>query len=60
MTQNLMKLKRKLPIISMENILLLAENQLKKLETFDSIYFGDKSHFEEDFRQNWLVFQTVN
>ena len=27
---------------------LLVENKLKKLKTFDSIYFRDKSHFEEN------------
>ena len=32
----------------------------KKLETFDSIYFRGKSHFEDDGTQNYLVFQTVN
>ena len=30
------------------------ENKLKKLKTFDSIYFRGKRHFDED-----LVFQTV-
>ena len=39
---------------------LLVENQLKKLETFDSIYFHGKSHFEDDGTQNYLVFQTVS
>ena len=34
----------------------LVENELKKLKTFDSIYFRDKSHFEEDGMQNYLVF----
>ena len=39
---------------------LLVENQLKKLETFDSIYFRDKSHFEDDGAQNHLVFQVLS
>ena len=39
---------------------LLVENELKKLETFDSIYFRGKSHFEDDGTQNYLVFQTVS
>ena len=39
---------------------LVAGNQLKKLETFDSIYFRGKSHFEDDVTQNYLVFQTVS
>ena len=34
----------------------LVENELKKLKTFDSIYFRGKSHFEEDGMQNYLVF----
>ena len=33
---------------------------MKKLETFDSIYFCGKSHFEDDGTQNYLVFQTVS
>ena len=38
---------------------LLVENELKKLKTFDSIYFRVKSHFEEDGTQNFLVFQPI-
>ena len=37
----------------------LVENKLKKLQTFDSIYFTVKSHFEEDGTQNQLVFQPM-
>ena len=36
---------------------LLVENELKKLETFDSRAFIGKSHFEEDGVQNYLIFQ---
>ena len=36
------------------------ENELKKLKTFDSSYFRGKSHFEEDVKQNYLVFQPIN
>ena len=36
---------------------LLAENELKKLKTFDLSYFKSKGHFEEDGTQNYLVFQ---
>ena len=32
---------------------------MKKLETFDSIYFWSKSHFEDDGKQNSLVFQPI-
>ena len=38
---------------------LLVENELKKLNTFDSIYFRGKSHFEEDGMLNYLVFQPI-
>ena len=34
----------------------LVENELKKLQTFDSIYFRGKSHFEKNGTQNYLVF----
>ena len=32
---------------------------MKKLETFDSIYFRSKSHFEKDGTQNYLFFQPM-
>ena len=35
------------------------ENELKKLKTFDLSYFIGKSHFEEDGKQNYLVFQPI-
>ena len=38
---------------------LLVENELNKLKTFDSSYFIDKSHFEEDGTQNYLLFQPI-
>ena len=38
---------------------MLVESKLKKLETFDLIYFLSKSHFEDDSTQNYLVFQTT-
>ena len=36
-----------------------VENELNKLKTFDLSYFIGKSHFEEDGRQNYLVFQPL-
>ena len=39
---------------------LFVENEFKKLDTFDSICFRGKSHFEDDSTQNCLVFQTVS
>ena len=38
---------------------LLVENELKKLKTFDTTYFIGKSHFEEDGKQNYLVFKPM-
>ena len=32
---------------------------LKRLQTFDSIYFRGKSHFENDDTQNYLVFKQA-
>ena len=32
---------------------------MKKLETFDSIYFRRKNHFEDDGVQDWLGFQPI-
>ena len=38
---------------------MLFEKGLKKLKTFDSIYFRGKSDFGEDVTQNYLVFQPM-
>ena len=38
---------------------LLVENELNKLNTFDSSYFIGKSHFEEDGTESYLVFQVM-
>ena len=38
---------------------LLVEIEPKKLKTFDSGYFRREIHFEEDGRQNYLVFQPM-
>ena len=35
---------------------LLVQKELNKLKTFDSSYFIDKSHFEEDGVQSYLIF----
>ena len=39
---------------------LLIQIELNKLKTFDSSYFIDKGHFEEDGTQNYLVCQPIN
>ena len=38
---------------------LLVEIELNKLKTFGSSYFIEKSHFEEDGTQNYLIFQPM-
>ena len=38
---------------------MLAENEFKKLKRIDLSYFRDKSHFEEDGTQHYLVFQPM-
>ena len=38
---------------------LLAENEFKKLQTFDSIWFRGKSRFEEDRTQNYIACQRM-
>ena len=43
-------------IISNKTKHLLVENELKKLETFDTIYVRGKSNFEDDGTESYLVF----
>ena len=38
---------------------LLAENELKKIKSFDLGYFIGKSHFDEDVAQHYFVFQPI-
>ena len=38
---------------------LLVEKELKKAQTLDSIYFREKSYFEGDGTQSYLVFQPM-
>ena len=54
----LSSLNRKITANKSKNI--LVKNELKKLKTLDSSYFIGKSHFEEDGRQNYLIFQPIN
>ena len=35
------------------------QEKVVKLQAFDSSYFRDKSHFEDDGTQNYLVFQPI-
>ena len=39
--------------------ILSAEDELKKLQTFDSSYFIGRSHFDEDGTLHYLVFQPI-
>ena len=36
------------------------ENNIKKLQTFDSSYFRGKNYFDEDGTQNYLVFLPIS
>ena len=36
---------------------LLVENELKKLQAFDSSYYQSKNNFEEDGTEDYLLFQ---
>ena len=38
---------------------LLVENELEKLQAFDSSHLRDKRHFEKDCSQNYLAFQSM-
>ena len=38
---------------------LLVENETKKLNNFDAAYFRGKNYFDNDGKQNYLVFQPV-
>ena len=35
------------------------QNNIKKLQTFDSSYFRGKNYFDEDGKQNYLVFLPI-
>ena len=37
---------------------LVVENELKQLETFDSVYFCGKNHFEDDGTQAFFCIST--
>ena len=39
---------------------VLVANELKKLQTFDSSFFIDKSYFLNDGAQLYLIFQTLH
>ena len=74
MTQKLQKLKVNMSVIldltqNQHKQMLLQkddakiielENNIKKLQTFDSGYFRGKNCFEEDSTQNYLVFQPIH
>ena len=54
---NLSSLNRKITLNKTKH--LLVENELNKVKTFDFVYFIGKSHFDEDGKQNYLVFQPL-
>ena len=54
----LMSLNRKINLNKTKHV--LVENKLKKLKTFVASYFRDKSYFEGDGVQNYLIYQPIN
>ena len=46
-------------IVPIKTKYLVVEEELKKLEAFDSSYFRGKNYFGDDGTQNWLVFQPM-
>ena len=51
--------KKKVAKLTTKSELRIEQNKMLKLPTFDSSYFRDKNHFEEDGAQNYLVFQPM-
>ena len=47
-------------VLTKKLLKIKQKNELNKLKTFDLSYFIDKSYFEEDGPQNYLVFQPLN
>ena len=59
---NLLKssdLNKKLATIAIKPELKAEQDKIVKLQAFDSNYFPGKSHFEDDDKQNYFVFQPV-
>ena len=46
-------------ILATKGELKAEKDKVLKLQTFDWSYFWDKSHFENDVTQNYLVFQPI-
>ena len=46
--------------INFDAKIIELENNIKKLQTFDSSYFRGKNYFDEDGTQNYLVFLPIN
>ena len=40
--------------------LIEVENNIKKLQTFDSSYFRGKNYFDEDCTENYLIFLPIS
>ena len=55
-----LELNTKLAILATKAELKTEQDNLVKLQAFDSSYFHGKNHFEDDGTQNYLVFQPVS
>ena len=51
--------KKKVATLAAKSELKAEQDKITKLEAFDSRYFHDKSHTEDDRTQNYLVFQLM-
>ena len=52
-------LNEKIATLATKADLKAEQGKIKKLQAFDSSYFRDKSHFENNGTQSYLVFQPV-
>ena len=53
----LINLNKKINISKTKHV--IVENKFGKLQTFDSMYYCGKSHFQNDSTENYLVFQPT-
>ena len=45
--------------LSTKSELKSEQDKIRKLQVLDSSYFRDKSHFQDDGAQSYLVFQSI-
>ena len=50
---------KKIATLATKAVLKANLNKIVKFQVFGSIFFRGKSNFEDDYMQNYLVFQSV-